>query len=128
MRRGTVAGAFVLALTAVTGCGTGLFTTRIGDLKMNPARFYNKHVTVQGEVTSAWGLPFVPLRLYKVDDGTGEVTVVSQGSRTPTKGAMVRVKGRVGEFAVLGGKSIGLHLEERNLNVKRYPGRGGHTP
>ena len=70
-------------------------------------------------VTTSWGLPLLPVRLYKVDDGTGEVTVVSQGSRLPTRGARVRVKGRVNELGVLGGNSIGLHLEEERLYVKR---------
>ena len=80
---------FALALLALAGCG-GLFTTRIGDLKTNPARYYNKNVTVEGQVTSSWGIPFVPVRVYKVDDGTGEVTVVSQGARTPANPAFRR--------------------------------------
>ena len=43
----------------------------------------------------------MPFRLYKVDDGTGEVTVLSQGSRVPTRGARVRVRGRVDDVAVI---------------------------
>ena len=57
---------------------------------------------------------------YKVDDGTGEVTVLSQGLRVPSKGARVRVKGRVNELAVLGGQALGLHLREESLYVKSY--------
>jgi hypothetical protein len=45
--------------------------------------------------------------------------VLSQGSRTPTRGARVRVKGRVNELGVVGGNAIGLHLREENLYVKR---------
>ena len=52
--------------------------------------------------------------VYKVDDGTGEVTVLSQGSRTPTRGARVHVKGKVNEVAVFGGQALGLHLREEN--------------
>ena len=57
--------------------------------------------------------------MYKVDDGTGEVTVLSQGLRTPARGAHVRVKGRVDDVAVLGGQAFGLHLTEKDLYVKR---------
>ena len=57
--------------------------------------------------------------MYKVDDGTGEVTVVSQNTRMPSRGEHVRVKGRVGDVAVLGGRSVGLHLREEDLYVKR---------
>jgi hypothetical protein len=61
----------------------------------------------------------VPFKIYKIEDGTGEMTVVSQGQRTPTRGAHVRVRGRVEEFAVLGGQSLGLHLRERDLHIMR---------
>ena len=61
--------------------------------KYNPGRYQNHTVTVDGVVTSSWGVPLVPFKLYKVDDGTGEVTVVSQDGRVPTRGARVRVKG-----------------------------------
>ncbi len=64
-------------------------------------------------------MPLVPLRLYKVDDGTGEVTVVSQNGRVPTRGAHVRVKGRVNEVATLGGQSIGLHIQQTDIDFKR---------
>ena len=44
----------------------------------------NAMVAVDGVVTSSWGMPLVPYKFYKVDDGTGEVTVLSQSGRTPT--------------------------------------------
>jgi hypothetical protein len=47
------------------------------------------------------------------------VTVLSQGSRMPTRGARVRVRGRVNEFGVFGGQALGLHLREQQLYVKR---------
>jgi hypothetical protein len=60
----------------------------------------------------------VPFRLYKVDDGTGEVTVVAQNGRVPTKGAHVRVKGKVNEFATFGGQSLGLHIQQKDIDFK----------
>jgi hypothetical protein len=61
----------------------------------------------------------VPFRLYKVVDGTGELSVLSQGGRTPSIGSRVRVKGRVNDLAIFGGQSLGLHLEQRDLSFKR---------
>ena len=54
-----------------------------------------------------------------MDDGTGEVTVISQALRTPARGERVRVKGRVEDVAIFGGRPLGLHLREDSLYVKR---------
>ncbi len=98
-------------------CATG---ASIGQVKTNPGRYVDKSVTVHGTVTSSWGIPLVPLKMFQLDDGTGEILVVTDDHRIPSKGARVRVTGKVGEFAVLGGRSIGLHLRERDLD---YSGR-----
>jgi hypothetical protein len=91
----------------------------IAEVKYNPARYHNKTVSMDGVVTSAWGIPLVPFKLYKIDDGTGEITVVSQRGLTPTKGSRVRVKGRVNDVATFGGQAVGLHIEETGLKFKR---------
>jgi hypothetical protein len=109
--------AVLLAAAMLSACA--LRSPNIGDLKYNPGRYQNKTVTVDGVVTSSWGIPLVPFKVYRIEDGTGELTVVSQGQRTPTRGAHVRVRGRVEEFAVFGGQSLGLHLRERDLHIKR---------
>ena len=72
-----------------------------------------------GVVSSAWGVPLVPVRVYKLQDGTGEVTVVSQSGRVPPRGARVEVRGKVEEFGSFGGRSIGLHIREDHLHVVR---------
>lgn len=112
---------FVLAAViaaSLSACAT-FGRPNIAELQHNPGRYQNRSVRIDGVVTSSWGVPLVPFRLYRVDDGTGEVTVVSQGSRTPTRGARVSVKGRVDEIAVFGGQALGLHLREEDLDVKR---------
>ncbi len=112
--------AVVVAVVAATSaCALGLRSPNIGDLRNNPGRYQNRTVYVDGVVTSSWGLPLLPFKLYKVEDGTGEVTVVSQGLFTPTRGAHVRVKGKVNEVAVFGGQALGLHLREEHLSVQR---------
>src|SRR6476469_9346742 len=90
--------ALSLALLSV-GCALSLRNTNIADLKQHPTHYHDKTVSVSGVVTSSWGLPLVPLRLYKIDDGTGEVTVISSGVRMPVTGERVRVKGRVEDVA-----------------------------
>lgn len=109
----------VAALLAgfTAACASG---ASVGQLKTNPGRYVDRNVTVRGTVTSSWGIPLVPLKMFQVDDGTGEILVVSDDNRVPSRGARVRVTGKVSEFAVFGGRSIGLHLRERDLD---YDGR-----
>jgi hypothetical protein len=108
-----------LALVAVfAGCA---FATRptVAELKFNPGRYHDRNVSISGVVTSSWGVPLVPFKLYKVDDGTGEITVVAQDGRAPTRGAHVRVRGRVNEIGTFGGQSVGLHLRQTDLDFRR---------
>ena len=108
----------ILALTLVVGAAGCAARTSVADLKYNPGRYQDRTVSVEGVVTSSWGVPLVPYRFYRVDDGTGEVTVISNRGRSPSKGARVRVKGKVGDVANFGGQSIGLHLQERDLDFR----------
>src|SRR5947199_2523779 len=107
------------AVLVLSGCAVSLRNPDIADLQRHPGRYQDRTVSVSGVVTSSWGVPLVPFRFYKVDDGTGEVTVLSQSSRMPAKGEHVRVKGRVQDVAVLGGRPVGLHIREEDLYVKR---------
>jgi len=109
----------ITALTlAVQGCALSLRNPDIVDIQRHPGRYTDRTVSVSGVVTSSWGVPLVPFRFYKVDDGTGEVTVLSQSSRMPGKGERVRVKGRVQDVAVFGGRPLGLHIREEGLYVR----------
>jgi hypothetical protein len=64
-------------------------------------------------------VPLVPLKIYRVGDSSGEITVVSETGRVPPRGARVRVKGRVAQFGTFGGRQIGMHLRESSLRVLR---------
>jgi len=107
-------------VTLLSGCALALHHPSIAELKYNPGRYQNRTVAIDGVVTSSWGVPLMPFKLYKVDDGTGEVTVLAQGGRIPTRGARVRVKGRVSDVATFGGQAIGLHVEQTDIHFKRY--------
>jgi hypothetical protein len=106
-----IVGAMLLA-----GCATGV---RIADLQNRPDRYHDRRVTVNGVVTTSFGVPLVPFQIYKVDDGSGEITVVSHGNRAPRKGSRVRVTGRLDDVATFGGNSVGLHIEERDREYRR---------
>lgn len=109
----------LLVLSSVGACAHSLRSARVADLHDNPGRYQHHTISIEGVVTNAFSLPLVPYKMYRVDDGTGEVTVLSQNDRTPTRGARVRVKGTVEEVAVLSGQAVGLHIRERSLYVKR---------
>ena len=107
------------AVVSTMACAESLRHPSIAELRSHPGRYQDHTVSISGVVTSSWGLPLVPYRMYKVDDGTGEVTVVSQNMRMPARGERVRVKARVADVAILGGAPLGLHLREESLYVKR---------
>jgi hypothetical protein len=113
-------GVLVLGLAGLaSACALSLRQVSVVDLNRHPGRYQDRTVSISGTVTSSWGLPLVPFRFYKVDDGTGELTVLSENSRMPARGERVRVRGRVSDVAVLGGRPLGLHLREESLYVKR---------
>jgi hypothetical protein len=111
--------AVVALATTLGGCALSLRNPDIADLQRHPGRYQDRTVSVSGVVTSSWGVPLVPFRFYKVDDGTGQVTVLSQSSRMPATGERVRVRGRVQDVAMFGGRAVGLHLREEDLYVRR---------
>lgn len=103
--------AFVIAGCAARG-------VRIAELKDQPTKYATRSVSVTGVVTTSWGVPLMPLQVYNIDDGSGEITVVSRSGRTPARGTRVQVKGTVNEVAVFGGRSIGLHIQEEDRKIR----------
>ena len=100
----------------ITGCAAR--GVRIADLQDRPDKYDHQTVAVNGVVTTSWGIPLVPFQLYKVDDGSGEITVLARSGRAPRKGARVEVKGRLNEIGSFGGQSVGLHIEEHDRKTK----------
>jgi hypothetical protein len=112
--------AIVIVIGALlSGCALAVRRPSVAELKYNPGRYQDRTVAIEGVVTSSWGVPLMPVRLYRVNDGTGEVTVLSQSGRVPTRGARVQVKGRVSDIATLGGQAIGLHIQQTDLDFRR---------
>ena len=109
MTKGSRLSVALLSALLITGCAAR--GVRIADLQDRPDKYEDKTVAVNDVVTTSWGIPLVPFQLYKVDDGTGEITVLARSGRAPRKGARVEVKGRLNEIGSFGGQSVGLHIE-----------------
>lgn len=104
---------------AVTLAACAMRARSIADIRDDPGRYDQREVEVRGRVTTAWGLPLVPYGLYKIDDGTAEITVLSENRGTPARGAIVRVRGHVRQVASFGTETVGLHIQERSRHIER---------
>ena len=107
----------LVVVVSLSGCA--MRARNIADIRDDPGRYDNRQVEVTGRVTSAWSVPLVPYGMYKIDDGSGEITVLSERRGTPSRGALVRVRGNVREVANFGASSVGLHIRERGRDVVR---------
>ena len=105
----------IIAAAALTGACASMGERSISEVQTNPGKFHDKTVTVEGVVTTSFGIPLVPLKVFRVSDGSAEMLVISDDSRIPGKNARVRVRGEVQEFALIGGRSFGLHLREKSI-------------
>jgi hypothetical protein len=112
----TAIAAALVSAVVIAGCAAR--GVRVAELKDQPTKYATKTVSVTGVVTSSWGVPLLPFQVYNIDDGSGEITVVSQSGRVPARGTRVQVKGKINEFAVFGGRSIGLHLREEDRRIR----------
>ena len=105
----------IVAFALMSGACASMGNRSISEVQTNPGKFQDKTVTVEGVVTTSWGIPLVPFKVYRVSDGSGEMLVISEDGRIPGKNARVRVRGEVEEFALIGGRSFGLHLREKSI-------------
>jgi hypothetical protein len=83
---------------------------KIGDINADPGRFINKEVVVTGTVVQSIGA--LGQGVYKIDDGTGQLWVWSNGRGVPSKGAKVGVKGLVTESVTFLGINYATVLRE----------------
>ncbi|MEP7027468.1 MAG: hypothetical protein ABI960_02625 [Candidatus Eisenbacteria bacterium] len=97
-------------LLALAGCKG---TTPIKELLDDPSR-YSGTVRIAGTVASAAGA--LGAGFYKVDDGTGKMTVVTKSGGVPREGAKVGVQGTLKSGYTLGTESLTVMIED-----KRYP-------
>ena len=85
----------------------------------NPGRYQNHSVSIDGVVTSSWGVPLVAVpdvqgrRRHR-----GSHCAVAEHADADARGARARERARSNDVAVLGGQALGLHLREESLYVK----------
>ena len=89
-------------------------TTSIKTLLDDPARFDGKTVRIAGEVQGSVGA--LGYGAYQVKDGTGTLTVVSEGGGAPARGARVGVEGTFRSAYTLGTQSATVLVEKRRVS------------
>ena len=94
-------------LVLLTACAS---VTPIGDLLSNSSKYNGKTVRVKGEVTKSAGA--LVAGAYQVKDGTGTLTVVTEGSSPPPEGAKVGVRGVFQALITIGSKSLAVLKEQ----------------
>ena len=107
-----LSGAVLAGLLVLSGCDYLPFGyTPVKEIVASPAQFEGKEIRVKGKVKDITKVPLIDLRLYVLDDGSGEVTVVT-GNALPAVNETITVKGVVESAAILGGQSLGLRIRE----------------
>ena len=103
--------AFLLG-AIVLGLGACAPTVRIRDLLDRPQEYDGRTVKIEGTVTRSAGL--FGTGAYEVDDGTGTIFVVAQGSGVPREGAKTKAKGRFESVFSLAGRTIAAIVQGRD--------------
>jgi hypothetical protein len=98
-------GAFLL----LAGCDEE--TTSIKTLLDDPARFNEKTVRIAGEVKDSAGA--LGIGTYEVDDGTGNIRVVTKSGGAPREGARVGVEGTFHSAYTVGDDTMAVINEKQ---------------
>ncbi len=116
LRSNVVAATIFAALLAV-GC-KGEKATPIKTLLDDPSRFNQQVVRIAGKVGEAAGA--LGYGIYRVDDGTGSITVVSQKGGAPRTGATVGVEGEFRSAFTLGTQSVAVVMEQKRFTPDEH--------
>jgi len=86
-------------------------TTPIKTLLDDPSSYDGKFVRILGDVRGSVGL--LGFGAYQVNDGTGTLSVVTQGGGAPRQGARVGVEGTFRSAFTVGNQSATVLMEEQ---------------
>jgi hypothetical protein len=113
--------AILLALTgSLSACVYLPFGyTALGDVLSNPARFEGWTVKVRGRIAQVNKVPLLDIQSYTLAEAGHGIPVMT-GNNLPTRGSWVAVVGVVHSFAIVGGRSIGVHLREKQRVDLKY--------
>jgi hypothetical protein len=98
-----------VALVLAVGCKGGV--TPIEDLLDDPSRYEGQTVRIAGTVESAMGV--LGYGAYRVNDGTGKLTVLTTGGGAPREGAEVGVEGQFRSAFTIGTTSGAVLMERK---------------
>lgn len=101
-----------LALGLIAGCGTAF--TEIGTLLDDPGRFEGRKVKISGRVESAFGV--LQFGAYRLSDGSGAITVITDRGGVPREGARVGVEGEFRSAFTMGTESVAAIVESKRLD------------
>lgn len=104
--------AMTLSLLAIAGCKGA---TPIKDLLNNSGAWNGKTVRVAGKVESAAGA--FGYAVYRVDDGTGEINVVTKTGGAPAEGTEVGVEGTFRQAFTIGTDVVAV-IEEAKRSTR----------
>ncbi len=90
--------------------------TTIEEINQDPGEFRNKDVAIRGEVVNSFGA--LGQGAYEVNDGTGRIWVITDRG-VPSRGAEVRLVGRVTSGATIGGRTFGNVIREKDRDLRR---------
>ena len=93
---------------ALAGCKGA---TSIKDVLDDPGRFAGKTVRIAGDVKESVGV--LGTGVYRVNDGTGTITVITKSGGVPREGAKVGVEGTVQSGYTLGTESLTVLIEDQ---------------
>lgn len=96
----------LVALLALAACRS---TIDIGRLLDDPGRYDGQTVRVKGRVTGSVGA--LGQGAYRIDDGTGVLSVVSRNAGAPREGARVGVEGEFRSVFTFGNTTEAVLLE-----------------
>jgi hypothetical protein len=98
----------LLLLALVAGCKN---TVTIKTLLDDPPQYDKKTVRIAGTVTNSVGV--LGYGAYRIDDGTGTLTVVSKEGGAPREGARVGVEGEFRSAFTLGTETLAVLIEKQ---------------
>ena len=94
----------------------------IADIEANPSRYNEKTVAVAGIVKNSYGVSIPVIRegggIYKIDDGTGSIWVMSRDRGVPVRDTQIGVKGKVRTGVIYNGRNYGLVLMEDDRRIR----------
>lgn len=106
--RATVTFTALLLLVLVAGCKD---TVAIKTLLDDPAQYDRQTVRIAGTVVKSIGV--LGYGAYRIEDGTGTLSVVSKEGGAPREGARVGVEGEFRSAYTLGAETGAVLIEKR---------------